>query len=720
MGALVDFLREYQNSTKIEINLPEDIGRRYTVDACLKSTEGKQVYLVRRNKDGKKCILKFLASTSKENTEEEYLLSQQLHHPGLVAAMEYVKDSQGSYLIREYIDGCTVAELVEMTTQGRLTDRETVTIAIQLCEVLQYLHSQKPPIIHRDIKPENIIVTKNGTCKLIDFGISRRFRNEQERDTVFLGTTATAPPEQYGFKQTDARSDIYSMGMLMCYMVTGSYELTELKQYAMPGYLRHCIIKCTQFSPGDRYSSAKQLKVHLKKYELLHTKIRIDKVLRLGMLMLITALGSAFLTWNLMSQKLMRQDSNNGQNASFELISADKQTMAANSSNPAYTNSTDKAVTDLTPGAEQSLADPQAASQQIAIPKDETGYTDETPYHFISSLIEAAAREQLGKSDTDIIYYGDLKRITELYLCGKQSYRNWDDHFVYGKNQYMRGEEYADDTLYSTRGEISSLNDIGHMKNLQLLALYNQNISDLTPLKNLEFLTDLGLGNNSIRDVSALEGLIHLKRLDLSGNLITDQELELIAKIPYLESLDLGDTKVTSLKKIEELPLIYLSVYGDRMEAFEGLEKMTSLEHLISNGVNQGINLEGMKKIAGLSSLRELNIMGSDDFDVSLLSELTNLRILDLCSCNVRSLEGLELLNLEELRADGISQLSLTGIEKNVRLSRLSLRDSGVLDFTPLKKLEYLQYFNGNSQQAERIKNQLGDVSFKVNVQTYY
>lgn len=720
MGALVDFLREYQNSTKIEIDLPEDIGSRYTVDACLKSTEGKQVYLVRRNMDGKKCILKFLASISKENTEEEYLLSQQLHHPGLVAAMEYAKDSQGSYLIREYIDGCTVAELVEMTTQGHLADREAVTIAIWLCEVLQYLHSQKPPIIHRDIKPENIIVTKNGTCKLIDFGISRRFRNEQEKDTVFLGTTATAPPEQYGFKQTDARSDIYSMGMLMCYMVTGSYESQELKQYAIPSYLRRCIKKCIQFSPGDRYSSAKQLKVYLKKYELLHTKIRIDKVLRLGMLMLITALGSAFLTWNLMSQKLLRQDSNNEQTSSFDQILADKQIITANSSIAATANPSYKAAADITILAEQPLPDQQISLQQNTTSKEETKYTDETPYRFTSSLLEAAVREQLGKSDTDIIYYGDLKRITELYLCGRQSYRNWDDHFVYGKNQFMSGEEYADDTLYNTRGEISSLEDIGHMENLQVLTLYNQNISDLTPLKNLEFLTDLGLGNNSIREISALEGLIHLQRLDLSGNLITNDELELIAKIPYLESLDLGDTKVTSLKNIEDLPLIYLSVYGDRMTNLEGLEKMTSLEHLITNGVNQGISLDGMKRIAGLFNLTELNIMGSDDFELSLLSGLTNLRILDLCSCQIGSLEGLELMNLEELRADGISQLNLTGIEKNVKLSRLSLRDSGVLDFKPLKKLEYLQYFNGNSQQAERIKNQLGDVSFTVNVQTHY
>ncbi|MDF2487075.1 MAG: hypothetical protein K0R46_3243, partial [Herbinix sp.] len=231
MIAPIEFLQEYQNKELFLSTLPLEITDKYDVKACLKKTENKQVYIIYRKSDGMKCILKCTGIESRENLVEEYGLHHSLLHTGLVPAVEFIKKSDCGYFIREYIEGNTIAELVEMTKDGKLSDGELVDITLQLCRILKYLHSQKPPVIHRDIKPDNIIYTKQKTCKLIDFGISRRYSYEQEKDTKVLGTEYSAPPEQFGYKQTDARSDIYSIGVLMFFMATGSLDIREIDSY---------------------------------------------------------------------------------------------------------------------------------------------------------------------------------------------------------------------------------------------------------------------------------------------------------------------------------------------------------------------------------------------------------------------------------------------------------------------------------------------------------
>ena len=93
--------------------------------------------------------------------------------------------------------------------------------ALQLCNVLAYLHQQQPPIIFRDLKPTNVMVTANGHVFLIDFGIARIFKEGQEQDTVFLGSPGYAAPEQHGSAQTNPRSDLYSLGATLHFCLTG-------------------------------------------------------------------------------------------------------------------------------------------------------------------------------------------------------------------------------------------------------------------------------------------------------------------------------------------------------------------------------------------------------------------------------------------------------------------------------------------------------------------
>lgn len=265
MGAPIDFYKKYYDDELEQEELPAVIAKNYKICACIKQTKEKQVYLIQSKSNEKKYILKKVAAWSRENLEDEYIMHRAFMHRGLIPATEFMKDDEYSYLIRDYVEGYTITELVEMKKTGILTDQEIIDITRQLCQVLDYLHNQNPPVIHRDIKPDNIIVNHEGVCKLIDFGISRRFQGDHDKDTVIMGTEYTAAPEQYGFKQTDTRSDIYSIGILMFYMATGSLDIREIESHIISRRIKNCIKKCTQFSPDDRYKNVKRLEEELSK-----------------------------------------------------------------------------------------------------------------------------------------------------------------------------------------------------------------------------------------------------------------------------------------------------------------------------------------------------------------------------------------------------------------------------------------------------------------------
>lgn len=132
-------------------------------------------------------------------------------------------DEQGrAYLVLEFVAGRTLERLL-MLQNAPLEEQRVLEWAIQLCEVLDYLHSQHPPIIYRDLKPSNIMVTHEGVIKIIDFGIARTYKAGKRHDTHLMGTEAYAAPEQYGSEQSDARTDIYALGCTLYHLLTNQY-----------------------------------------------------------------------------------------------------------------------------------------------------------------------------------------------------------------------------------------------------------------------------------------------------------------------------------------------------------------------------------------------------------------------------------------------------------------------------------------------------------------
>ncbi len=242
--------------------------------SCLKSTSESSISLCK--KDGERFIVKATDSpdgASLLRNEYELLLSVAAsRHPQAKAFPRAVafRDHPPYTLILTFIPGHSLETLVEAQPDHPGLPREkAIQYTLAVLDQLACLHGMKPPVIHRDIKPQNVIVDENGACHLIDLGISRVYRPEARRgiggmtDTRVIGTRLTAPPEQFGYRQTDERSDIYSAGVLLRYCLTGEYT-QDADQAIDPG-LRVIVRKATAFDPDSRYQNVRQMTAALKR-----------------------------------------------------------------------------------------------------------------------------------------------------------------------------------------------------------------------------------------------------------------------------------------------------------------------------------------------------------------------------------------------------------------------------------------------------------------------
>ena len=156
---------------------------------------------------------------------DEAQILARLNHVGIARVMDYFSQGDYSYLVMEYVPGETLEDALARAPRG-FDERQALDWTGQLAVVLDYLHQQNPPVIFRDLKPGNVMVQPDGALKLIDFGIARLFKPGQTRDTVPLGTAGYAAPEHYGRAQTDARSDVYTLGVVAHQLLTG-YDPTQ-------------------------------------------------------------------------------------------------------------------------------------------------------------------------------------------------------------------------------------------------------------------------------------------------------------------------------------------------------------------------------------------------------------------------------------------------------------------------------------------------------------
>lgn len=163
--------------------------------------------------------------------------------------------NEGLLVVEEYIEGELLTDYIN---SNNMSESQCIDIALQMCDALWTIHNHVPPVIHRDIKPSNVIVNANNRIKLIDFDSSREYKEDVDSDTRLLGTEKYAPPEQYGYSQTDCRSDIYSFGVV----------LDKLSKFISPkrsNLWKKIVTKCTHFAPDSRFQSVKEIRRELSK-----------------------------------------------------------------------------------------------------------------------------------------------------------------------------------------------------------------------------------------------------------------------------------------------------------------------------------------------------------------------------------------------------------------------------------------------------------------------
>ena len=595
------FLAGYQQSIEQSAALPQSVAAEYEICDCLQSSALKSTYLICSKKDGAYFILKVASTACRENLEEEYTLLRSLTAPAFPRAVSYFQEGETKYLIRAYIKGETLRDIVDK--RGPFGEKEAVFIVRNLCGTLNELHTHKPPIIHRDVKPQNVILTPERTCVLIDFGAARHYNHDSQKDTIYLGTQDTAAPEQFGYRQTDPRSDVYSTGILLLYLCTGSYSLSDAANLK-DARIKKIVEGCTQFDPDRRYDSIHQLMIRLDR--ILTEKKRVAPALFGGIALgLIAGAGLVYLLLTVLPTQFV----------------ALLQTNAA----PAATAS--------------------------------SASSDEAAVEFVSSEIEQAVRAQLNISKPDEIYPSDLNRVTQLFLFGYQTLENWgtaEYNSIY-RVESPRGNitSLADIPKLKNLKQLAicnqSISDLSPLEGtgIMQLSLVGNNITDISPLASMPSLREALLGYNPIIDIAPLANQRNLIQLDLSGTSVYDlspingSEIEALTlfntPVLYYDALNqlsnLEVLRVTGLDKhalanVSSLRQLTTLVLYNSLSDLTPLLELENLTYLDINH-NDITSLDGIERLTKLSYL----CLGTSyDLDISPLTRLENLQILDIAS----------------------------------------------------------------------------------------
>ena len=203
----------------------------------LHQSDKSTVALVIDTETGKKVVRKELSGR-----HLIYSKLQTIYHPYLPNILSVRLENGKTIVTEEYIEGASLGRI-------SLSERGLTRAFLELCQVLEFLHGHG--ILHRDIKPDNILLAPDGHIRLIDFDAAREPKANEAQDTRLLGTRGYAPPEQFGFSQTDARADIYALGATFRQL---------LGPVARKGRWRHILRRCTALDPKDRYASAGQIR----------------------------------------------------------------------------------------------------------------------------------------------------------------------------------------------------------------------------------------------------------------------------------------------------------------------------------------------------------------------------------------------------------------------------------------------------------------------------
>lgn len=565
-------LKEIFLQTFSDTVFPRQFVEKYELLECLGTSEQSETLLVKDFASGQKYIVKCYSEKMMQSGQKEADILRRLSHPAIPGFVEMIASDTMVCVLREYVEGITLDALRQ---KQELTEQEVVALGLSLCDILAYLHGQTPPVIHRDLKPQNIVLRPNGSVALIDFGISRSYRESSETDTVVVGTKGFAAPEQYGFSQTDCRSDLFSLGVVLNYLLTGSATVDE--GLLPDGPLKRAVMGCVEFSPGHRFSDAKTVKAVLSgKPQPMEKrrKKRLFAVGIIGLMVLAAAVVAAFLQpSNRFREPLIEQAA---------LISLGKQP------EDTFTREDRLAVKALWIMGDTCYADSDTYYENMPVWESAGEIRSE-----LSSLEDVKCFPNLV---TVNIYGAHISDLTPLMALPKL------EQVDFGMN------------------DIADVSPLGGMERLTEVRLPKNPLEDLSPLGECPNLVNLILDTCQEYDPAFLEDFSEfdmlfvsnrtksyeylaekkIRWLTLNGTGIKD--LHWLSEINGLEILELRDTPLTSLAGIEvHTKLRELDVAYSAVTDFSPIESLPDLETLTVS--------EDMRKDVERIHLENLNVV---------------------------------------------------------------------------------------------------------------
>ncbi len=486
----------------------------YTPMECLAHGHGTETFVVRAKTDGTHYIAKCYDLTVYPDVHEDVILSG-LCDQGFPAFIESYRNSQMHISIREYIVG---EPLDRYVTDNRLSQRRVMQICDQLCSLLRCLHEREQPIIHRDIKPQNVIIRPDGQAVLIDFDIARQYQDGLETDTQTLGTRYYAPPEQYGFTQTDARADIYSFGVLMRFLMT---HCDTCLPNANSRAMRRIIERCTAFAPQDRFENTKSLQKalwHAREHPSRRVVRAASVILAVGVL-----LGTGFTLGRFTT-----------------LFSPVPVTIV-------FHEPLIEAAVRIQLGVD---ANEQLTTEKLNVVRK--------LFIFGTEVAEASNSFPEGLGDAKRHTRGDIVSLHDFALLPnleeiELSYQRLEDLSGIETLPYLQ-------VLCLRHTNATDLTPLSELKNLRQLSLYDTNVSDLSSLARCEKLSVIDVGATLINRIENLTAFSSVQNLYLSR--LKLQDLQGIDRFTCLKTLDLRDTEIMQLdglQNVSTLDTVYAS-----------------------------------------------------------------------------------------------------------------------------------------------------------------
>lgn len=666
MDGMKGFIQKYKEEQLNGETLPERLKGRFEFLACIHVSETHASFLLRSKENGEKYLLKRgnagqKGSLSIEQRQQERIrrLDKQGRQGWSETEVSYWTEGEKEYLLRRYIEGQNLEEYLERNLV--LGKCEVLDIAMQICDILIKLHHLNPPMIHRDIKPQNLILDRHGTVYLIDFEASRNFDRKKQKDTKFYGTEATAAPEQYGYAQTDARTDIYAFGKVLCYLLTGDYQV-EGNEY-LQGRLGALVKKCCAFDPGKRYQSMEEVKRRLTAEQKKGNRGRKKRLLYI--LAGTASFSIVFLAGIFLGKVWFGQSVES-------LIREEVQ-------------------------KQMRQQEPKAAGQQTV--QQELGAAGQQGN---DDLLYQAAAASLNKKS---VSEKDFQEVVRIAVIGTTVY-DMTENFELG-DMFHSDEKYMDS---GGSGTITDISMLGKMPNLSEVYLYNQQITDIEVLAGLP-IRKLYLSNNQIEDFRVVEKLPQLKELFISDNPI--RYLPDFSRCPKLTTLVMSENTVANLdclrgSYLEQMGIRKLNVVNGDYTFLEEMPNLTTL--LVWDP-----EVELTEEISHLTALRELEIFNycrSDLEFVKPLQEVETLTVHSAYAPDLSPLSSLEKLSALSLSGLGIEDISVVGELPYIRT--LGIDETGAMDLSSLSRCKNLQEVFVNEEQAAYLEKHAAGHKYRI------